>query len=451
MELCPFCGTENRPHARFCHACGRELPTERPPHPPASSSETGTPNAPTEPLAPEPSVPPPPEPLVSPTAVTVPEELETQALATPSQVPPSALPTPLARFRLLHLLSEETEGRVYEAEDLLTCWNCHHLQTEAGMNFCEECGAALEQKVHVRLQEKAALDWPPSDENHIVIEGQGYEILTPVAPSPASSPPPEFHWHLGYRTDPGRQREINEDSLLVLQLTGISEMQVAPALGFFAIADGIGGHEAGEVASRTAIRTLAAAVMRDLFLPDLATPLPEETLSAALTQAIQAANDAILALRHTHGETDMGCTLTAVLLRNAWALVANVGDSRTYLMRDSILKQITQDHSVVANLVAAGIIQPEEQQSHAQHGVIYRSLGDKPQVEIDLFPIPLHPGDRLLLCCDGLSEMVAEDLIEEVLLARFDPQAACDRLVENANHAGGEDNISVIVLNIQTL
>ncbi|MCB9134684.1 MAG: protein phosphatase 2C domain-containing protein, partial [Anaerolineales bacterium] len=407
MESCPFCGVENRLLARFCHACGRELTSENQSSPSVSSPKPISPNAPTEPLVfaseaasplPEPILAEPPAtvltvPLVSPTAITLLDEREMQVEENLSQTAhlDTCTPPSLNRFRLLHLLPNETEGRMYEAEDLLTCWNCRHLQTEGGMNFCEECGASLEQKLHVHLREKTDADPILSDENHVLVEEHLYEIILPVISSLSSPSMAGFHWSLGYRTDPGCQREINEDSLLILQLTGISEMHASPSLGFFAIADGIGGHEAGEIASRTAIRTLSTTILRDLFIPDLDNSLSEENLSAALEQAIQAANKAILALRKTEPETNMGCTLTAAIVRESLALIANVGDSRTYLMRNGKLQQITHDHSVVANLLAAGILQPEERYTHAQRGVIYRSLGDNSRLEIDFFPTLLQP------------------------------------------------------------
>jgi protein phosphatase len=130
------------------------------------------------------------------------------------------------------------------------------------------------------------------------------------------------------------------------------------------------------------------------------------------------------------------------------AVVINVGDSRTYRLRQGHLEQITRDHSIVARLVEQGYLSKEEIYAHDQKSVIYRSLGDRPDVEIDTFQLDLSPGDRLLLCSDGLWEMVRDPLIEEVLLERYDPQQACDRLVELANLSGGEDNISVVVINI---
>ena len=132
-------------------------------------------------------------------------------------------------------------------------------------------------------------------------------------------------------------------------------------------------------------------------------------------------------------------------------MVANVGDSRTYRLHASQLTQITRDHSVVANMVASGEITAEQALVHDRKGVIYRCLGDLPELAIDTFLVELEIGDRLMLCCDGLWEMVPDGLIEDILLQYTDPQAACQRLVALANEAGGDDNISVIVVNIQSV
>jgi len=150
-------------------------------------------------------------------------------------------------------------------------------------------------------------------------------------------------------------------------------------------------------------------------------------------------------------DTNMGCTLTAALVQDTNAVVVNVGDSRTYHMRNGALSKITNDHSIVARLLERGMIQPEEIYTHEQKGIIYRSLGDKPDLEVDTFDLELQPGDRLVLCCDGLWEMLRDPYIEDVLLELYDPQAASDRLVQMANQAGGEDNISVIVVNVNEL
>ena len=140
---------------------------------------------------------------------------------------------------------------------------------------------------------------------------------------------------------------------------------------------------------------------------------------------------------------------TAVLVLNDTAVAANVGDSRVYLWRDGKLAQITQDHSLVASLIAVGELEPEEIYTHEKKSVIYRSIGDKPDVEVDTFVTPLQDGDRLVCCCDGLWEMIRDEGIAEVMLSEPDPQQACNEMVKRANFAGGEDNISVIVTAVE--
>ena len=144
--------------------------------------------------------------------------------------------------------------------------------------------------------------------------------------------------------------------------------------------------------------------------------------------------------------SDRGTTITAALIVGSNCSIANVGDSRTYLLRDGKLNQITRDHSLVAKLVASNQIKPSEVRSHPRRNQILRTLGDKPGVEVDIFTKTLHTGDQLLLCSDGLWEMVLDDAISAIMMNSRTPQAACDQLIETANAEGGEDNISVIVI-----
>jgi protein phosphatase len=190
--------------------------------------------------------------------------------------------------------------------------------------------------------------------------------------------------------------------------------------------------------------------MENIFLAETTGDLlVDRDLSTVLSKVILAANQAILDLRQQDQENvDMGSTLTTALLRGARAYIANVGDSRTYRMSKGKLTPVTRDHSVVARLVEHGLIEPDEVYSHDQRSIIYRSLGSRPDLEVDVFDLEVEPGERLLLCSDGLWEMVRDGMIEEVLLDRRDPQQACDRLVALANLAGGEDNISVIIIDI---
>jgi serine/threonine protein phosphatase PrpC len=214
------------------------------------------------------------------------------------------------------------------------------------------------------------------------------------------------------------------------------------------VADGMGGHEGGEVASRLAIQTAVRVLLRDLFGPELAgDALSTSEILDCLGSAIRQANDQVY-LERQKRENDMGTTLTAVFCKD-WSLhFGHVGDCRAYRWGKEGLQQLTTDHSIVAGMAAAGTIQPEEIYTHPQRSVIYRCIGDQPTVEVDLGSIQLGPGERLLVCCDGLWEMLHNEGIEDTLLAEADPQTACDVMVHQANLAGGTDNISVIVVQL---
>lgn len=250
---------------------------------------------------------------------------------------------------------------------------------------------------------------------------------------------------VGYRTDVGKERSLNEDSLLVLQMAMVFRSQGIP-IAMLTVADGMGGHEAGDVASRTAIQALAQEWAARISAPAAAgepLPAPGEWLSSAVQQA----NRAVYERRRIAG-TDMGTTLVAALVMGDVCTVANVGDSRAYHLRPDGITQITTDHSLVERLVATGQITREEVATHPQRNVIYRTLGDKARVEVDLFERRLAPGEALLLCSDGLNGMVPDEQIWQIWRTSMSPQEACDRLVEAANGAGGEDNISVIVAQV---
>lgn len=355
------------------------------------------------------------------------------------------------RYRIIRPLSSEDKTRVYEVEDLFRCWSCQAVQAEKQSQFCEVCGAELTSKPIVHLHATLA-DADRQPESDTFVEGGYlYQIVVPTLISPDKKTEQVRHI-VGYQSDTGKEREMDEDSLLVLQLSGICELRSKPIMGFFAVADGIGGHDAGEVASRVAVHALAADIMQQVLIPEAnEKPLSAEELVERLKQTISTANQAILEVRNkSETDSDMGCTLTAALVRDMTAVVANVGDSRTYLMHNGKLSQVTKDHSIVGRMVEQGIIKPEEIYTHEKKGAIYRCLGDKPELEIDTFFVDMVPGDRLVLCCDGLWEMVRDPSIEDVLLECFDPRQACDRLIQLANLAGGEDNISVIVVNIQS-
>jgi protein phosphatase len=228
---------------------------------------------------------------------------------------------------------------------------------------------------------------------------------------------------VGSRTDVGRVREHNEDSLLV-----------APPL--YVIADGMGGHAAGEVASEIAIRIFEEAA--------ITTADPD-----ALKRAVLDSNRAIIdGAREGLGKHGMGTTLTAAVIENDQLLLAQVGDSRAYLLEGQRLHQITRDHSLVAELLSRGQITQEEARVHPNRSVITRALGSDPHVQPDLYEMRVHEGDRLMLCSDGMSGMLSATTIQQLLTENPDPQQAADALVDAANAAGGHDNITVIVVNI---
>ncbi len=253
----------------------------------------------------------------------------------------------------------------------------------------------------------------------------------------------------GQATHPGRQRSGNEDAVASVTLNLEQEGQTLP-VGLYLVADGMGGHAAGDLASRIVTQRVTARLVQEGIVPKLRQwqAVDVSALGNLLVQAIQHANGDLIHYARETG-SDLGSTLTAALIAGDAAFVANVGDSRTYLLRDNRLTQITRDHSLVARLAEAGIIRPEEIRTHPRRNEIYRSLGHHAQVEVDLFPLTLQRGDRLILCSDGLWEMVPDDKIRQVVQKARTPQQACDALIEAANQAGGEDNITVIVVEME--
>lgn len=230
---------------------------------------------------------------------------------------------------------------------------------------------------------------------------------------------------LGATSDVGRVRDGNEDSFLVDE-----------RLALFAVADGMGGHRAGEVASATALEALRAAIAADRDLDD----------------SIVAANAAVFDKSSTDEElAGMGTTLTAaVASADGELVIGHVGDSRAYVLRDGALSQITEDHSLVEELRREGRITEEQAAVHPRRSVITRALGIDSSVSVDLYAVALRDGERLLLCSDGLTTMVRPADIAAILRREPSPQRAADLLADAANEAGGEDNITAIVIQAES-
>ena len=222
---------------------------------------------------------------------------------------------------------------------------------------------------------------------------------------------------VGARSDVGRVRKGNEDSFTVDE-------------PLFAVADGMGGHQGGEVASSLALETIAGG-------------------DGPLEELVRRANEAV----HSRAAKDpglagMGTTLTALRADGEVLRLAHVGDSRAYLLRDGTIQRLTKDHTVVERLVDEGRLTPQEAEIHPQRSILTRALGVDETLQVDQGAIEPRPGDRLLLCSDGLTGMIGEDQITRILAEHPDPQAAADALVEAANQAGGQDNITAVVIDV---
>jgi serine/threonine protein phosphatase PrpC len=231
------------------------------------------------------------------------------------------------------------------------------------------------------------------------------------------------------RSDVGRIRAGNEDAFLVDD----AGIDAGDAVRVVAVADGMGGHQAGEVASATAIAALVDGLRHG------------ETVGGA----IESANAAVFATAAGDAALrGMGTTMTVAVLEGDAVTIGHVGDSRAYLLRDEELRQLTTDHSVVAELIAAGEITEAEAQSDPRRSMITRALGIDADVQVDVLDVELRPGDRLLLCSDGLTTMVRDDDIADVLRGEVDPRDAAEGLIDAANMAGGADNITVVVADV---
>ncbi len=250
-------------------------------------------------------------------------------------------------------------------------------------------------------------------------------------------------FRLGAHSDVGRLRKLNEDSLLSIDLSS-TLAALSMSVSVVAVADGVGGHSAGDVASRLTVEALSRET--DVLRTEVAGGQPLDAKSW-ITRAANSANQAVFSEREAM-LSDMGSTLVMALLVGRSATVLNVGDSRAYWLTPSGMRQVTTDHSLVQRLIAIGQLTPEEARNHPQKSVIYRVMGDTAAMAHDVFEVSLSPGEALLLCSDGLTDMVEDRVLWYVWHEASSPQAACEELVDLANEAGGYDNITVVIAQI---
>ncbi len=266
-------------------------------------------------------------------------------------------------------------------------------------------------------------------------------------------------------TDPGRERQVNEDRVWAQ----VYEASEGETVGLFIVCDGIGGHMGGECASHWAVETVKSELQKLFCPPDprATVHLSNEDLESwmhtgqttrlsqmrrledRVQEAIEKANRVVYEFAQQKPEqaADAGTTISMALVTGSRTIVANVGDSRTYLLRGDRMRQITKDHSLVASLVASKQIKPEEIFNHPQRNLIFRSLGNKKEVQVDTFIETLKEGDYLLLCSDGLWEMVQDEKTIARTIKESDTlEEAGTKLVEAANIAGGEDNIGLVIV-----
>jgi len=506
---CMNCGAENRPAARFCHQCGGNLAADTKvavtdPGPVATITE-GIPSG----SLVDHTLVSTPEPAASaidttdvalssaeilsdeePAAAVVqsdlsadpppfdPEDIQPFAVAedplTPSMEAPDTL-IPMApmhagamyavgalianRYRIIAVFPSDDSSEAYTVEDYGVCPACGAaVQASEDEPYCVECGAYLletatprAQCILYRLPTATAI---PGDAATVTWDGQSFIVAAAadmehndgLAPAPF---PHGVQLLAGQRSDVGilRAASADEDSLFSLTLTSIYDSTARPTLGLYFVADGMGGHGDGEIASRIVSETVADTLLTTLVLPLFrGQTMNPDVIGLAMDDAIQSANARLIEEARARGN-DMGTTLTMALVVDDQVYVANVGDSRTYFWHEGELRQVTEDHSAVYQLYRKGILTEQEIYTHPRRNEITRSMGLRGDVQVDYFRETLAPGDALLLCCDGLWEMLHNDGIADVLLTDYgNPQVLCDELIKRANQAGGEDNISVILV-----
>jgi PPM family protein phosphatase len=246
---------------------------------------------------------------------------------------------------------------------------------------------------------------------------------------------------IGWLTNRGRRRDHNEDNLYIFSAADSDYETRGMSM---AVADGMGGHAGGEYASHIAVETLEKFYQNE--------PASEASPQEALRHCIEEAHKIIYSQAQASPVLrGMGTTLTVALLSQSALNLGQIGDSRAYMIRNCSIKQLTNDHSLVADQIRMGIITPEEAAIHPARNIITRALGTKEKVEPDFYSFTVEPDDRILICSDGLHGAVEDETILQLTLGSANAPAACIRLVEEANINGGPDNITVVIMHIKPI
>lgn len=295
----------------------------------------------------------------------------------------------------------------------------------------------------------ADLGSEPAPETDKVDTAIGQDELAPGITRPLPSEPimplSTGHITFGHASDQGMVRLNNQDAVFSFLFSSVT-VEEFPDFGIFVVADGMGGHQEGEKASAITARVVANSMAQKIYLPMLdgndMNAADQPTIVEALVSAVQEANTMV-----REKLADGGTTLTTIIVRGEAAHIAHVGDSRAYwISSQSEIEQITRDHSVVQRLIELDQLTPEEAETHEQRNVLYRAIGQNEEVEVEIHRKRLLPDSYMLICSDGLWNMVSNNEILEIVKAATTPQEACEKLVALANTHGGTDNITVTII-----
>jgi len=271
------------------------------------------------------------------------------------------------------------------------------------------------------------------------------EPFTALEGNSESDQPP---FRVGYATERGQDRDYNEDTLFCWHSVLRRAHGYVP-FGLFIVADGVGGYAGGEDASELATHVVGSQLLQEVYLPFLSSEeslLSPKPINEVVVSAVEAANRIVC-----DRIPGSGTTLTAALLMESTAVFIHVGDSRAYLLHRGEMQHITQDHSLVGRLIEVGAISEEEALSHPQRNIIYRSVGQGDDLQTDWHSLEIPPDSRILLCTDGLWGSVSDLEIRQVIEKAAHPQFACDQLVRMAREKGSVDDVTVVLIEWDTL